>query len=77
MQDFILNVEDPVHKIAVGENLTLSVVGDGAEVFHRRAIKIAPNGAQETVSMLVGRVAGVSIYIQDDKLILSPDDLYL
>lgn len=77
MADFILNVEDPIHKTATGNGLALSVVGEGAEVFHRRAIKVLPGGAQETSSMLVGRVGGVSLYIQDNRLILTPDDLYL
>jgi hypothetical protein len=77
MSDFDLNVSDPVHKTATGTFFNLSVVGDGSEVFHRRAIKLLPDGQRVNDSMLVGRLNGVSLYIKDNELVLTTADLYL
>ncbi len=77
MKDFLLDVSEADRKYAVGENLTVTVIGEGAEVFHRRAVRVTNGVAAEPETMLVARVAGVSIYIRDDQLIMTTADLYL
>jgi len=77
MEDFELDVKDALRKTAKGESLTVSVVGEGGELFHRRAVVVTPDGVQEPATMLVARLAGVSLYVRDSELVLTTADVYL
>jgi hypothetical protein len=76
MEDFQLKVDEPGVKHAFGEGFALTVVGDDAEVFHRRTIKMQ-DGEETRDVMLVARVGGVSLYVRDGSYILTAQDLYL
>lgn len=75
MKDFKITQEGG-HWIARQEGLEVGVVGDGGQLFHRRAVKIDANG-QRTETMLVARLDGVSVYIQDGTIVVTKEDIYL
>lgn len=74
--DFELTFEDGVCH-AVRPDLALTVVGEGGQVFHRRAIKKHADGTEERASMLVARLGDVSVYYTEGGIIVSKEDLYL
>ena len=75
-QDFELRKEDGA-AYAVRSDIAITVLGEGGEVFHRRAIKMLPTGEQQRANMLVARLNGVSIYVHDGAIVMSAEDLYL
>jgi hypothetical protein len=75
-QDFELSKEEGAVS-AVRSDLAITVLGEGGEVFHRRAIKMLPSGEQLREHMLVARLNGVSIYVRDGAIVMSAEDLYL
>jgi hypothetical protein len=75
-QDFELLKEDGAAH-AVRGDLAITVLGEGGEVFHRRAIRMLPTGEQQRANMLVARLNGVSIYVHDGVIVMSAEDLYL
>ena len=74
--DFKLESPEPGVKTAERPGLKVAVIGEDAVVFHRRDIKLQGN-VQTQVSALVGRLNGVSIYLTDDTLVMTAEDIYL
>lgn len=74
--DFIITSPEPSLKLAERPGMQVVVAGEGGEVFHRRALKL--NGEALTqVNVLVARLNGVSVYIQDEAIVLTQEDIYL
>jgi hypothetical protein len=59
-----------------GALLPMVVIGDGARIFHRRGMKLYPDGTRGTVSWLVGELDGVRAYFDGASIVLSKQDLY-
>jgi hypothetical protein len=59
-----------------GALLPMVVVGEGARIFHRRAMKMFPDGTRGAVSWLVGELDGVRAYFDGASIVLSKQDLY-
>ena len=74
--DFIITSPEAGLKIAERPELEVVVAGAGGEVFHRWAIKIN-NGEQTQVNALVARLNGVSVYIQNNTIVVTEEDIYL
>lgn len=64
------------HWVASRPDLTVAVVGEGGQIFHRRAIKLQGD-VEWQESMLVARLDGVSVYLQDGTIVVTKEDLYL
>lgn len=59
----------------VGTNGTKTVEMDPAgKMFKRRAIKWTPEGTKE-IEWLVASLDGVNVYVQEDKIVVTKDNL--
>lgn len=75
-KDFELSFEENA-AYAITPELAISVLGEGGEVFHRRAIKKHPDGTNTQESCLVARLNGVSLYVRGGTVVMTTEDLYL
>ena len=61
-----------------GQGVQFSVIGEGARIFRRNAIKIAlgPGGESGRRTMLVGELDGVRVYITPQmRIVMTKEDL--
>lgn len=77
MLDFEISKESEDTRHAVRPDLAVTVQGSDGVLFHRRAIKLLSSGEEQRDSMLVARLGDVSVYIADQGIIISREDLYL
>lgn len=75
-EDFTLSLADG-QAVAQRPDFSVVVIGDGAKVFHRRAIKLHADGSEERAAMLVAQLGDVKMYYVEGKVIMTREDLYL
>lgn len=81
MLDYQITVQDNNVRVATDAAMPVAsaaVIPDGADprIFHRRAVKMFPDGRQEQVSWLVMELDGVRVYFDGVSLVMTKQDLY-
>lgn len=81
MLDYQITVQEDNVRVATDAAMPVAsavVIPDGANprIFHRRAMKMYPDGHQEQVSWLVLELDGVRAYFDGASLVMTKQDLY-